>query len=141
MFPELLFDDIDDVGGWGGDRTRWTGPYAINATVTKLMGTAQHESGRRRAQSGDKSRRQSIARYRRACAGGQLHSFDPLFTSRNGVGGHEFASLLLGLPVDGSVPFNLGEGKWFTHYYGALRPGRLARELESHRDLWGSVRA
>ena len=21
MFPELLFDDIDDVGGWGGDRT------------------------------------------------------------------------------------------------------------------------
>ena len=33
MFPELLFDDIDDRGGWGGDRTRWTGPYAINGTL------------------------------------------------------------------------------------------------------------
>ena len=46
------------------------------------------------------------------------YSFDRLFTSRAGVGGHEFASLLLGLPVDGSVPYNLGEGEWFTRYFG-----------------------
>src|SRR5206468_3570444 len=45
-------------------------------------------------------------------------SFDSLFTSRNGVGGNEIASLLLGLPSSGSAPFNAGEGEWFTRYWG-----------------------
>ena len=31
MFPELLFDDIDDVGGWGGVPQRWTGPTRSTA--------------------------------------------------------------------------------------------------------------
>ena len=45
--------------------------------------------------------------------------FNSLFTSNNGVGGHELASLLLGLPATGRVPYNRGEGDWFTKYYGA----------------------
>ena len=45
--------------------------------------------------------------------------FDRLFTSNAGVGGHELASVLLGVPASGSVPFNRGEGDWFTTYYGA----------------------
>jgi hypothetical protein len=33
--------------------------------------------------------------------------------------GHELASILLGLPYDGSVPANPGAGEWYTNYYGA----------------------
>jgi hypothetical protein len=47
------------------------------------------------------------------------YSFDRLFTSRGGIGGHEFASLMLGLPVEGAIPYNLGEGEWFARYWGA----------------------
>jgi hypothetical protein len=117
MFPELLFDDIDDVGGWGGDRTRWTGPAAINATLTKLLGTHSIKAGGDFRQMGvrvttEQSPTASLI------LGGSF-SFDRLFTSRAGAGGHEFASLLLGLPVGGEVPYNFGAGEWFTRYYGA----------------------
>ncbi len=119
MFPELLFDDIDDVGGWGGDRTRWTGPYSINGTLTKLMGTHSIKAGADFRQLGI-----NVTTETSPTSGGLFlagsFSFDRFFTSNlSGVGGHEFASLLLGVPVDGQVPFNLGEGKWFTRYYGA----------------------
>ena len=46
-------------------------------------------------------------------------TFDRLFTSNAGAGGHELASVLLGAPASGSVPFNRGLGDWFTTYYGA----------------------
>ena len=118
MFPELLFDDIDDVGGWGGDRTRWTGPYAINGTLTKLMGAHSLKFGGDFRQLGIKAATETSDNTGALVLGGSF-SFDRLFTSRTGVGGHEFASLLLGLPVDGYVPYNLGEGEWFTRYYGA----------------------
>src|SRR5207244_9415481 len=45
--------------------------------------------------------------------------FTKSFTSLNGAGGHEIASLLLGLPSTGQAPFNNGEGEWFTRYWGA----------------------
>src|SRR4030095_1455608 len=44
--------------------------------------------------------------------------FDPAFTSRNGAGGHEIASLLLGTPYDGSVPHDPANFEWFTRYWG-----------------------
>ncbi|HSC27253.1 MAG TPA: TonB-dependent receptor, partial [Vicinamibacterales bacterium] len=119
MFPELLFDEIDDVGGWGGDRTRWTGPYAISGTVTKLMGTHSLKAGADFRRLGIKVTSETSSNSGGLFLAGSF-SFDRLFTSQNGVGGHEFASLLLGLPVDGSVPFNRGEGHWFTRYYGAF---------------------
>jgi hypothetical protein len=118
-FPELLFDDIDDVGGWGGDRTRWTGPYAFNATVTKLMGEHSIKAGADMRKLGIDVTAELSPNSGFLYLGGS-YSFDRLFTSRNNVGGHEFASLLLGLPVDGAVPFNAGEGQWFTKYYGAF---------------------
>ena len=118
-FPELLFDDIDDVGGWGGDRTRWTGPYALNATITKLWGAHSLKAGADMRKLGIKVTAETSPNTAALFLGGSF-SFDRLFTSQNGVGGHEFASLLLGLPVDGGVPFNAGEGEWFTRYYGAF---------------------
>jgi hypothetical protein len=118
-FPELLFDEIDDVGGWGGDRTRWTGPYALNATLTKLMGSHSLKVGADARQLGIKTTAETAANTGGLFLGGSF-SFNRLFTSLNGTGGNEFASLLLGLPVDGAVPFNRGEGEWFTRYYGGF---------------------
>jgi trimeric autotransporter adhesin len=119
MFPELLFDDVDDVGGWGGDRTRWTGPYAINATLTKLWGAHSFKVGADARKLGIKVTSETSPNTGGLFLAGSF-SFDRLFTSRNGVGGQEFASLLLGLPVDGSVPYNTGDGEWFTRYYGGF---------------------
>jgi hypothetical protein len=119
MFPELLFDDIDDVGGWGGDRTRWTGPYALNATLTRLFGSHSLKIGADSRQLGINVTAETSPNSGFLYLGGSF-GFDRLFTSQNGVGGHEFASLLLGLPVDGAAPFNAGEGKWFARYYGGF---------------------
>jgi trimeric autotransporter adhesin len=119
MFPELLFDEVDDVGGWGGDRTRWTGPYALNGTLTKLMGSHSWKMGADARQLGIKTTTETSPNTAELALAGSF-SFNRLFTSRNDLGGNEFASLLLGLPVDGSVPFNLGEGEWFTRYYGGF---------------------
>lgn len=117
MFPELLFDDIDTVGGWGGDLTRWTGRYAVNATLTKLLGSHSIKAGGDFREMGIQ-----VTTELSPNSGGRFlagsFEFNRLFTSRSGVGGHDFASLLLGVPVDGSVPFNAGEGDWFTRYYG-----------------------
>jgi hypothetical protein len=117
MFPELLFDDIDSVGGWGGDLTRWTGRYAVNATLTKLFGSHSIKAGGDFREMGIQ-----VTTELSPNSGGRFlagsFEFNRLFTSRSGVGGHDFASLLLGVPVDGSVPFNAGEGDWFTRYYG-----------------------
>jgi hypothetical protein len=118
-FPELLFDDIDDVGGWGGDRTRWTGPYAFNATMTKLLGTHSLKAGADARRLGIKTTAETSPNTAGLYLAGSF-SFDRLFTSQNGVGGSEFASLFLGLPVDGAVPFNRGEGDWFARYAGAF---------------------
>jgi hypothetical protein len=119
MFPELLFDEIDDVGGWGGDRTRWTGPYALNATISKLMGAHSLKAGADMRKLGIKVTAETSPNTAALALAGTF-SFDRLFTSASGVGGHEFASLLLGVPVDGSVPYNAGEGEWFAKYYGAF---------------------
>src|SRR5205823_5166262 len=50
---------------------------------------------------------------------GGSFGFAPQFTSLNGVGGHEVASLLLGLPSSGSAPATAGNGEWYTRYWGA----------------------
>jgi hypothetical protein len=117
LFPELLFDDIDSVGGWGGDRTRWTGPYAVNATLTRLQGAHSIKAGVDFRQLGINTTTEVSDNTGGRFLAGSF-AFNRLFTSLNGAGGHDFASLLLGLPVDGSVPFNDGPGKWFTRYYG-----------------------
>ncbi len=119
MFPELLFDDIDNVGGWGGDRTRWTGPYAFNAAISKLWGTHNLKAGVDVRRLGIKVTAELADNTGERFLGGSF-SFDRFFTSSASVpgSGHEFASLLLGLPVGGAVPFNSGEGHWFTRYYG-----------------------
>jgi hypothetical protein len=120
MFPELLFDEIDSVGGWGGDRTRWTGPYAFNATLSKLWGSHNIKAGADVRELGIK-----VTAELSPNSGGRFlagsFAFNRLFSSSPAVpgSGHEFASLLLGLPVSGSVPFNDGFGEWFTRYYGA----------------------
>ena len=82
MFPELLFDDIDDVGGWGGDRTRWTGPYAINGTLTKLMGAHSLKFGGDFRQPGSKPRPRRPTTPGRSSSAGASRSIDCLRPDR-----------------------------------------------------------
>jgi trimeric autotransporter adhesin len=109
-FPSLQFDDTEDVGGWGPGPVRWKGPYAINGALTKLLGSHSFKFG------GD-MRRLGVALATETALGGTFF-FDPAFTSRSGTGGHEIASLLLGLPYDGSAPHDPAEFEWFTRYWG-----------------------
>jgi hypothetical protein len=110
IFPSLTFNQTEGVGGWGPIPVRWKGPYAINGALTKLVGSHSFKIGA-------DFRRLGVALATENQLSGTF-AFDPLFTSRNSVGGHEVASLLLGLPASGSVPFNAGEGEWYTRYWG-----------------------
>ena len=109
-FPSIDFDEVTGVGGWGGQPARWKGEYAINGTLTKLWRAHSIKIG------GD-LRQLGVALATETLLGGAFQ-FNRLFTSKNGVGGHELASFLLGLPASGSVPATPGEGEWFTRYYG-----------------------
>lgn len=111
IFPSLLFDEVADVGGWGGGPVRWKSPYSINGTLSKLWGSHSIKAGA-------DVRRLGVELATESEMGGQF-TFNRLFTSNNGVGGHELASVLLGVPAAGEVPFNRGFGEWFTTYYGA----------------------
>jgi trimeric autotransporter adhesin len=108
--PSLQFDEVQNVGGWGGAPARWRSPYAISGTLTTLWGTHSLKVG------GD-LRRLEVAITTQSLLGGAFQ-FNRLFTSDDGAGGHELASFLLGLPASGSAPANAGEGEWFTRYYG-----------------------
>ena len=110
-FPDLNFEDLEDVGGRGGNRRRWNGPVALNGTLLKLAGSHSLKFG------GD-FRQLGISTTTESDMGG-VFNFDSRFTSLNGVGGHELASMLLGLPIGGNAPYNRGEGVWFTRYFGA----------------------
>jgi hypothetical protein len=111
VFPELLFDDVVDVGGWGAIPNRWNSPYTFNATLSKLWGNHSLKAGA-------DLRKLGVDTVSSTVMGGSF-TFDERFTSNNGVGGHELASVLLGAPVSGSVPYNDGPFEWFTKYYGA----------------------
>jgi trimeric autotransporter adhesin len=117
VFPSLTFNDgVQGVGGWGAIPNRWKSPYSINGTLSKLMGDHSVKVG------GD-MRRMGVATVTDTAMGGSFN-FSKLFTS-NGLGGaanaggHELASVLLGAPSSGSVPFNDGPFEWYTKYYGA----------------------
>lgn len=110
VFPRLNFDDVESVGGWGGSPRRWKSPYSINGTLSKLMGNHS-------VKIGADMRRLGIDTVTQSGMGGSF-TFNRLFTSNAGVGGHELASILLGTPASGSIPFNRGQGEWYTKYYG-----------------------
>jgi trimeric autotransporter adhesin len=118
-FPSLYFDQgTEAVGGWGGYPTRWKSPVTINATVTHLKGSHSYKFG------GD-FRRMGVALDNTVALGpngepalGGSFQFNSLFTGRNGAGGHELASLLLGLPYAGDVPATPGAGEWYLNYWG-----------------------
>ena len=110
IFPSLTFQQTEGVGGWGPVPVRWKSPYSINGALTRLVGAHSFKFGA-------DLRRLGVALATESALGGSF-SFDPSFTSNGGAGGHELASLLLGLPSDGSVPFNNGQGEWFTKYWG-----------------------
>jgi hypothetical protein len=114
VFPSLSFEQVEDVGGWGPGPVRWKGPYAINGALTKLVGNHSFKFGA-------DLRRLGVALATVCCFDNSLggnFDFTAAFTSRNGAGGHELASLLLGLPSTGQAPFNNGEGEWYTRYWG-----------------------
>jgi len=112
IFPSLTFDQgVEGVGGWGPGPIRWKAPYAINGAVTRLVGSHS-------VKVGADLRRLGVALATETALGGSFN-FSPSFTGRNGVGGQEVASLLLGLPSSGSAPATTGDGEWFTRYWGA----------------------
>ena len=95
--------------GRGGIPVRWKGPYAINGALTHLMGSHSRKVG------ADLRRLGVALSTADECpndvpALGGCFRFDNRFTSRNGVGGNEIASLLMGLPYAGSAPANPGSG-------------------------------
>ncbi len=116
-FPSLSFDETESVGGWGGIPVRWKGPYAINGALTKLVGSHSFKFGADMRRLGV-ALATAIECPNEVPALGGCFRFNRLFTSRNGVGGHEIASLLLGLPFAGSVPHDPGEFEWYTRNYG-----------------------
>jgi hypothetical protein len=113
IFPSLSFDEVADVGGWGGGPVRWNSPYTVNGTLSKLWGSHSLKAGA-------DLRRLSVELATESAMGGSF-TFDRLFSSDRGAAGtgHELASVLLGAPASGSVPFNRGVYEWFTTYYGA----------------------
>ena len=117
-FPYLGFNEVESVGGWGGIPTRWKAPYAINGAVTKLWGSHSLKIGGDFRRLGVAASATFLGPNEEPALGGYF-GFDQRFTSRNGVGGHELASLLLGLPYEGSAPANPGDGEWFVRYWGA----------------------
>ncbi|HEY3045614.1 MAG TPA: carboxypeptidase-like regulatory domain-containing protein [Vicinamibacterales bacterium] len=116
-FPYLGFDEVESVGGWGGFPVRWKAPYAINGALTKLWGSHSFKVGADFRRLGV-ALAATVEGPNEVPALGGYFGFNRLFTSRNGVGGHELASLLLGLPFEGSAPANPGEGEWFVRYWG-----------------------
>lgn len=114
VFPSLTFSDaVQAVGGWGGGPVRWKSPFSINGTLSKLLGSHSLKFGA-------DARRLGVALATESAMGGSF-GFDRRFTSNLGAAntGHELASVLLGVPSTGSVPYNRGEYEWFTKYYGA----------------------
>jgi len=117
-FPSLSFDQVESVGGMGGYPIRWKSPASINAALTTLRGSHSFKFG------GD-FRRMGVFLGNTVGLGpngepalGGSFQFNSLFTARNGAGGHELASLLLGLPYTGDAPATPGAGEWYTNYYG-----------------------
>jgi hypothetical protein len=117
-FPSLAFDNVESVGGWGGLPVRWKGPYAINATLTKLRGDHSFKGGFDVRRLGVAENTASECPNGPPALGG-CFQFNNLFTSNNGVGGSEVASLLLGAPFTGSVPHDPGTFEWYAKYWGA----------------------
>ena len=109
-FPRLTFNEAGEYGGWGGAPVRWDSPYSINGTLTKLWGSHSFKVGA-------DFRRLALQGYSSEQVGGQFF-FSPSFTSRSGVGGHDFASVLLGVPFEGEAPDGPGLLEWFTKYWG-----------------------
>jgi hypothetical protein len=102
-FPSIDFDEVTSVGGWGGLPTRW-GSSSVAGLLSKLAGTHG-------VKLGAEVRQLEVTTATQSRPSGAFQ-FNRLFTSKNGVGGHDLASFLLGLPASGFVPANLGEGNW-----------------------------
>ncbi|HKB13016.1 MAG TPA: TonB-dependent receptor, partial [Vicinamibacterales bacterium] len=117
-FPYIGFNEAENVGGWGGIPIRWKSPYSINGALTKLFGSHSVKIGADARRLGVSIQTASEGPNGQPALGGYF-GFDSRFTSRNGVGGQEIASLLLGLPFEGSAPANPGNGEWYTRYWGA----------------------
>ena len=90
------------------------GAWAINGALTNREGNHSNKVGRlRRA-----TRTAVPGSLATETALGGTFAFDNLFTSKNGTGGNELASLLLGLPATGSAPHDPATFEWYTRYWG-----------------------
>ena len=113
LFPQLTFDGVanyDSVGeSLGSTPRRWDSPYAINVAYTKLL-------GRHTLKIGGDLRRLGVKGAIDDDTAGTFDFSENFTKSPTGVGGHEFASFMLGLPEDGEIPFDRGDFNVFTKY-------------------------
>ena len=112
LFPHIEFEDnIFEVGKDNGNGLRrWKAPYAVNAALSKLWGSHTFKVG------GD-VRRLGVELSTRADLAGKF-TFDQNFTrGPGGIGGHEYASFLVGAPSSGDVDVNEGRLDVFTRYF------------------------
>ena len=114
LFPSLNFEEFTNVGvNLGTSPLRWDSPYAVNATLSTLVGSHTLRFG------GDFRRIGSSGPISSAMAG--TFAFQDDFThGPSGEGGYDFASFLVGAPSSGSVPFNRGDFDVRTTYSGGF---------------------
>ena len=113
LFPGIRFDseDYHDVGkNLGNGGRRWKAPFAINVALSKLWGSHTFKVG------GD-ARRLGVEVGSREDLAGRF-DFNQNFTrGPGGIGGHEFASFLVGAPSEGLADFNDGQLDVYTRYF------------------------
>ena len=115
LFPAIEFSGNTGVEDIGKDAKtlgrRWKSPIAFNAAVSKL-------AGRHTFKVGGDFRRMGIETPTQFHLAGEFF-FDENFTQGpGGVGGHEFASFLLGAPRSGNAESNRGILDVYTNYFG-----------------------
>ena len=110
-------------------------PVLGQRRAVEAVGQPQPEGRRRRPPDG----RRAGDRQRRWAA---RFTFDRLFTSNNGVGGHELASVLLGAAARRArCPSTAATFEWFTKYYGAYIQDDWRVNQKLTRELRRAVRA
>ncbi len=112
LFPQLRFDNYQGVGQGANSVNRWHQPYSTNVALTKLVGNHTIKIG------GD-LRRLGLTTLSDNRMAGRFTFNDNFTQGPNGEGGYDLASLLVGAPSSGFVPFNRGHQEVFTRYYAA----------------------
>ncbi len=114
LFPGINFQGNIGYRGIGKNSKtlgrRWNAPVAFNMAISKLAGSHTYKVG------GD-FRRMGLTTPTRFNQAGRFNVSEDFTSGPGGVGGHEFASFLLGAITGGAVDANRGELDIYTNYF------------------------